>query len=104
VAGVYCARCLCQVILDSDSKSCSNCGTILIGPGTGTVRKGYRQGWTGPPAGHVPRKRGDRHIIQPPPQGPEPSDAEKSGAMIAAPPTAPPRPPARKRSHKKRAA
>jgi len=97
MAGVYCGRCLCQVILDSDHESCSNCGTVLIGPRAGKPANRPAHAPPGPPAGYVPRHRKDRQTIGPPPAAVEPSDAIKESAMTAAPPTAPPRPPARKR-------
>lgn len=32
MGGVYCPRCLTQVTLEQDGRSCSNCGRILVAP------------------------------------------------------------------------
>jgi len=45
MAGVWCPRCLCNVRLEQDGKSCSNCGRVLVIPA---------------PAPPPPRKRAPR--------------------------------------------
>ena len=37
--GVYCSRCKCNVTVEQDGKSCSNCSMILVGPLTGNTPK-----------------------------------------------------------------
>ncbi len=32
MAGVFCPRCRCTVMLEQDGKSCSNCGSVLVRP------------------------------------------------------------------------
>jgi len=52
LAGVFCPRCLCKVLLEQDGQSCSNCGRkLVIAAPAAPERK--------PPAGRLvrPRKR-----------------------------------------------